>query len=84
MSDSRLMRAIHVSEFGAPSLVQVYYEVGIPQSGHRQVTHADYIGPNSFIFLSYIQEIYFTKMSLYANTRIKLILKYSGAVLKHC
>lgn len=46
------MRAIRFSEFGASSLRQVYYEVGIPQPGHKRVTHADlYIGPNSFIFL---------------------------------
>lgn len=45
MSGSRVMRAIRVSEFGAPSVLQVCSGVGIPQPGHRQVidfTHAEY------------------------------------------
>lgn len=34
---SRLMKAIRVSEFGAPSVLQVCSGVEIPQPGHRQV-----------------------------------------------
>ncbi|KAM4552328.1 quinone oxidoreductase [Odontesthes bonariensis] len=37
MSGSRLMRAIRVREFGAPSVLQLCSEVTVPQPGHRQV-----------------------------------------------
>lgn len=40
MSGSGLMRAIRVSEFGAPSVLQVCSGVGIPHPGPRQVTAA--------------------------------------------
>ncbi|XP_072220003.1 quinone oxidoreductase [Leuresthes tenuis] len=37
MSGSRLMRAIRVKEFGAPSVLQLCSDVTVPQPGHRQV-----------------------------------------------
>lgn len=39
MSGSKLMRAIRVSEFGAPSVLKLCSDVTVPQPGHRQVRH---------------------------------------------
>ncbi|KAM9349296.1 quinone oxidoreductase-like [Symphorus nematophorus] len=48
MSGSRLMRAIRVSEFGAPSVLKLCSDVSVPQPGHRQVlirVHACGVNP---------------------------------------
>lgn len=34
---SKMMRAIRVSEFGAPSVLKLCSDVKVPQAGHRQV-----------------------------------------------
>nr|XP_046263720.1 quinone oxidoreductase [Scatophagus argus] len=48
MSSSKLMRAIKVSEFGAPSVLKLCSDVTVPQPGHRQVlirVHACGVNP---------------------------------------
>ncbi|KAM7401337.1 hypothetical protein PAMA_005502 [Pampus argenteus] len=48
MSGSKLMRAITVSEFGAPSVLKLCSGVTVPQPGHRQVlirVHACGVNP---------------------------------------
>ncbi|KAI3375342.1 hypothetical protein L3Q82_021838 [Scortum barcoo] len=48
MSGSRLMRAIRVSEFGAPSVLRLSSDVSVPQPGLRQVlirVHACGVNP---------------------------------------
>ncbi|XP_028282991.1 quinone oxidoreductase [Parambassis ranga] len=48
MSGCRLMRAIRVSEFGAPSVLKLCSDVSVPQPGHRQVlirVHACGVNP---------------------------------------
>ncbi|XP_049454707.1 quinone oxidoreductase [Epinephelus fuscoguttatus] len=48
MSGSKLMRAIRVSEFGAPSVLRLCSDVPVPQPGHRQVlirVHACGVNP---------------------------------------
>ncbi|XP_042353972.1 LOW QUALITY PROTEIN: quinone oxidoreductase [Plectropomus leopardus] len=48
MSGGRLMRAIRVSEFGAPSVLKLCSDVPVPQPGHRQVlirVHACGVNP---------------------------------------
>ncbi|AWP04641.1 putative quinone oxidoreductase isoform 2 [Scophthalmus maximus] len=48
MSGSRLMRAVRVSEFGAPSVLRLCSDVSVPQPGHRQVlirVHACGVNP---------------------------------------
>lgn len=48
MSGSRMMRAIRVSEFGAPFVLRLCSDVPIPQPGHRQVlirVHACGVNP---------------------------------------
>ncbi|XP_040911804.1 quinone oxidoreductase isoform X2 [Toxotes jaculatrix] len=48
MSGCRLMRAIRVSEFGAPSVLRLSSDVPVPQPGHRQVlirVHACGVNP---------------------------------------
>lgn len=39
MSVARLMKAIRVREFGAPSVLRLCADVAVPQPGHRQVRH---------------------------------------------
>ncbi|XP_054458938.1 quinone oxidoreductase [Anoplopoma fimbria] len=48
MSGCRLMRAIRVSQFGAPSVLRLRSDVTVPQPGHRQVlirVHACGVNP---------------------------------------
>ncbi|KAM9322343.1 quinone oxidoreductase-like [Pholidichthys leucotaenia] len=48
MSVSRLMRAIRVSEFGAPSVLRLKTDVPVPEPGHKQVlicVHACGVNP---------------------------------------
>ncbi|XP_030017055.1 quinone oxidoreductase [Sphaeramia orbicularis] len=48
MSGSRLMRAIRVTEFGAPSVLKLSPEVTVPKPGHKQVlirVHACGVNP---------------------------------------
>ncbi|KAM6920093.1 quinone oxidoreductase [Lycodopsis pacificus] len=48
MSGCRLMRAVRVSEFGAPSVLRLCSDVSVPQPGHRQVlirVHACGVNP---------------------------------------
>ncbi|KAM3605510.1 uncharacterized protein V6R79_026453 [Siganus canaliculatus] len=48
MSGSRLMRAIRVSEFGAPSVLKLCSDVAVPQPGQKQVlirVHACGVNP---------------------------------------
>ncbi|XP_068197177.1 quinone oxidoreductase [Antennarius striatus] len=48
MSGSRLMRAIRVAEFGAPSVLKLCSDVIVPQPGHKQVlirVHACGVNP---------------------------------------
>ncbi|CAJ1071418.1 quinone oxidoreductase [Xyrichtys novacula] len=47
MSGCRLMNAIRVSEFGAPSVLRLCTDVAVPQPGHRQVlVHVQACGVN--------------------------------------
>lgn len=69
MSGSRVMRAIRVSEFGAPSVLQVCSGVGIPQPGHRQVIdklHTRWVvtwdGLNFFFFYIFFWEVEVTEV----------------------
>ncbi len=41
MSSSKLMRAIRVSEFGAPSVLRLRSDVPVPQPGPRQVRRTE-------------------------------------------
>lgn len=46
MSVARLMKAIRVREFGAPSVLRLCSDVAVPQPGHRQVRHTPVDGHN--------------------------------------